>query len=143
MALRVLRLSRRRPPIPMQSPSDSPAAGDFHDVIQISTPLFPPFSPVIPAKAGIQRAAPFVRIRIYRIGGIHRISLSPNPAPFAITENPANPNTNKRLPNPENPITPQIPILTKPRRVPSIPIPLKYSTIALHNDNNPLLAPLR
>ena len=28
------------------------------------------------------------------------------PAPFAITENPANPNTNKRLPNPENPIIP-------------------------------------
>ena len=48
----------------------------------------PASSPVIPAKAGIQKAADIVgtrgggcavsiRIRIFRIGGIYRISLSP------------------------------------------------------------------
>ena len=39
----------------------------------------------------------FVRIRIYRIGGIFRISLSPNPR-FRIAENPAERNMDKRLP---------------------------------------------
>ena len=34
-----------------------------------------PFATVIPAKAGIQRG--FVRIRIYGIGGIFRISIRP------------------------------------------------------------------
>ena len=39
----------------------------------------------------------FVRIRIYWIGGIFRISLRPARL-FAITENPAKTNTDKRFP---------------------------------------------
>ena len=60
---------------------------------------------------GVGCGGVFVRIRIYRIGWIFRISLSPNPR-FRITENPANRNMDKRLPvedargeNPENPIS--------------------------------------
>ena len=64
----------------------------------------------------------FVRIRIYRIGWIFRIPPLPNPR-FRITENPAKRNIDKRSPvedargeNPENPLIPQILILTNTRR---------------------------
>ena len=58
------------------------------------------------------RTRVFVRIRIFRIRGIFRISLA-RLALFAITGNPAKMNMNERLPvkderreNPENPIIP-------------------------------------
>ena len=61
-----------------------------------------------------------VRIRIYRIVGIFRISLLPARA-FAAIGHPAKRNSDKRLPienarreNPENPIILQILILTNP-----------------------------
>ena len=70
----------------------------------------------------------FVRIRIYRICGIFRILLRP----FAVTENPPNPNAGKRPPvadtravrNPENPIIPKILILTIP---PSAPLRFRHN----------------
>ena len=47
----------------------------------------------------------FVRIRIYGISGIYRISIRlAQLALFAITENPAKPNTDKRLPLEDAPV---------------------------------------
>ena len=115
---------------------------------------FPPFSPVIPAflphRSRLSHSSfPPFSPRHSRESGNPEVCVKPRPlsdsglagftgfrfaqpAPFAITEKPANPNTSKRLPNPENPIILQILILTKPRTISPYPHSTESSTIALH-----------
>ena len=81
---------------------------DFYAVSSGLYPVIPALYPVIPAKAGIQKAAGavgmpasavarFVRIRIFRIGGIFRISIRLDCA-FRRNPKSAKTNTDERLP---------------------------------------------